>query len=308
MSNINALPRGRRAAPAVFPSAPSGGGGVHARTTSTHTHQHPPAPAFSSADLLCFHLLSTCSGAPTQSSPVATTLIDSTPIPHPRPIPHTAPTDSLYPSLLRTEPRLPHPGPVLPMRGLCPHCSPAWVHLPWAPHRVKKWARETQELGWLNGHSTDVPFLCLHSPPWWLSRTTRCARRQQRRPRWGSWRAWAPRRSWPSWCCRRSGASWHLRHLCLPRSRDGSCRGEVRSPKLLKHNFRKSEKAVPTEQRALEGSRGPVASCYRWGTPPSKPSSKAAPPRPQQRRLDTWPPRACFIELLSEVFRLYTNL
>lgn len=100
-------------------------------------------------------------------------------------------------------------------------------------------------MGWLNGHSTDVPFLCLHSPSWGLSRTARRARHQQRRPRWGSWRAWVPRRSWPSWCRWRSGASWHLRHLCLPRSCDGSCRGEVRSPKLLKHNFGKSEKAVP---------------------------------------------------------------
>lgn len=47
-----------------------------------HLNTHPsapPAPAFSSADLLCFHLLSTCSGAPTQSTPMTTTLIDSTP-------------------------------------------------------------------------------------------------------------------------------------------------------------------------------------------------------------------------------------
>lgn len=143
----------------------------------------------------------------------------------------------------------------------------------------KKRATETQDLGWLNGHTTDVLSLCLHSPSWCVSRTARRARCWQRWPRRGPRRAWAPWRSWPSRCCWRSGDPRHLRHLRLPRSRDGRGRGKIRFQELLKHNFRKRvRKRCRLKQPAVPGPRG-EQQCpgINGRRPPCRPARPAPP-------------------------------
>lgn len=104
-----------------------------------------------------------------------------------------------------------------------------------------------------------------------IPRATRRAWRWQRRPRRGPRRARAPRGSRPPRSCGRPGDPRHLRHLGLPRSRDGRGWGKVGRQKRLKRQARKRG-VTPTAAEGRPRDRGP----RRRAVPSSGPS--VAPP------------------------------